>query len=183
MPTGVPLAIYAGRLVPVKRVDRLIGIWPAVRRAFPSAHLAIAGEGPLEGELKSKAGEGVQFLGGLADVRPLMQSADLLVLPSDAEGLPVSLVEAMACGLPCLATRVGGVPEAVADGETGLLIPPGDADRLREALLRLLADPALRESMGRQARLRVQEKYSLEQMALRTRALYLNVLRGGGIHP
>lgn len=181
LPTEALVAAYAGRLVPVKRVDRLIGIWPAIRQSIPNAHLAIAGSGPLEGELKTLAGDGVQFLGGLADVRPVMQAADILVLPSDAEGLPVSLLEAMACGLPCVATRVGGVPEALVDGETGLLIPPGDPDSLAAAILRLFKTPGLRAALSHKARERVLERYSLQEMALRTGALYQAVLNGEAV--
>ncbi len=176
IPADALLTAYAGRLVPVKRVDRLVTIWPEIRRSLPSAYLAIAGAGPLEGELKAAAGDGIQFLGGLADVRPLMQAADILVLPSDAEGLPVSLLEAMSCGLPCVATRVGGVPEAVIDGKTGLLIPPGDAESLSTAILQLLKTPNLRATLGRNARERILERCTLDQMALRTRALYQAVL-------
>lgn len=176
IPGDARVAVYAGRLVTVKRVDRLIGIWPGLRQSIPSAVLAIAGTGPLEGDLKAMAGPGILFFGGLADVSPLMQAADLLVLPSDAEGLPVSLLEGMACGLACVATRVGGVPEALSDADSGLLIPPGDAAQLEAAIRRLLENPGLRVEMGRKARQRILDRYTLEGMALQTRALYESVL-------
>jgi glycosyltransferase involved in cell wall biosynthesis len=181
IPVNAPVAVYAGRLVPIKQVDMLVSVWPRVRESCPDACLVVAGNGPLEDRLKEMASDGIQFLGGLEDVRPLLQAADVLVLPSDSEGLPLSILEAMSCGLPCVATRVGGIPEVISDGQNGILIPVRDPDRLVEAILKILLDPTIRESMGKRSRERILENYSLEKIAIQTSTLYQKVLQEKGI--
>ena len=115
------------------------------------------GQGQLEAEVQALhrelgLGDRCRLLGYRTDVKDLMAAADLFVLASAFEGLPVSIMEAMASGLPVVATAVGGVPEAVVDGETGLLVPPRDASALAGALLRLARDPDLRAAMATKAR-------------------------------
>src|SRR5439155_14661673 len=101
-----------------------------------------------------------------------MASADLLVLPSQTEGLPVVVLEAMAAGLPVVATHVGGIPEAVSDGETGLLVPPRDPDAVAEAIQRIVADAALRQHVVAAARRNVEARFGVGRMVEETAAAY-----------
>jgi glycosyltransferase involved in cell wall biosynthesis len=175
LPAHAPVALYTGRLEPEKRIDLLLAAWPAVRQAHPQARLLIVGGGPQEEHLRSSAGEGVYWLGPVADVLPFLQAADLFVLPSSTEGLSNALLEAMATGLPPLATAVGGAPDLIISGENGLLVPADDGPALEEALLSLLADPARLVALGRQARRRVVAGYALADVARRLRQLYERV--------
>ena len=102
------------------------------------------------------------WTGQRPDVHAIMAALDLYALPSLEESFPLSILEAMAAGLPVVATTVGGVPECVADGETGLLVPPADSDRLADAIIQLATDPLRRTEMGRAGRRRVLERFSAE---------------------
>jgi len=151
----------------------------------PGARLLLVGEGPLRESLEDltrelRLTEDVRFLGRRTDVADLLPALDLFVLPSVTEGLGVALMEAMAVGLPCVATRVGGVPEVVADGETGLLVPPRDPEALAEAMLRLLPDTALRRWMGQAGRRRVEEHFSIERMVADVERMYSALLAREG---
>jgi glycosyltransferase involved in cell wall biosynthesis len=119
----------------------------------------------------------VHFLGWRSDVARVMGAADVVVLPSLAEGLPLAVLEAMACGRPVVASAVGGVPEAVVDGRTGLLVPPGDAGALAEAIQRVLEDPAAGRRMGAEGRRRLEAHFSLDRVLGEVHALYDDVLR------
>jgi glycosyltransferase involved in cell wall biosynthesis len=118
----------------------------------------------------------VQFLGWRPDVADVLQAADVVTLPSRAEGLPLAVLEAMACARPVVATPVGGVPDAVVDEQTGLLIPPDDPDRLAAAILRLLRDRSLARRMGAAGRRRVEESFSLDSFASGVAAVYRELL-------
>ena len=108
------------------------------------------------------------------------QRATLAVLTSESEGMPVSLMEAAACGVPAVATAVGGIPELVAHEVTGLLTPPGNPQLLADALERLLGDPTLAARLGAAARHRVQSYFSLTRQVDRLLALWSGMLKGGG---
>lgn len=175
LPAG-PLAVYAGRLVPEKGLDVLLAAWPAVLRELPTAHLALVGEGEQRAALEAQAaglglGGQVSFTGGRDDVAPMLQAADLFVLPSYAEGLPVALLEAMACGLPAVATAVDGTVEVLEDGVTGWLVPPGDAAALARGLAAGLGS-ADAPARGERGRAQVARRYSLEQVVARYLDLY-----------
>jgi glycosyltransferase involved in cell wall biosynthesis len=134
----------------------------ALRKLEPGAYrAAIVGDGPDRTAVAAELGDAGELLGERDDVAEQLARADVFVLSSRSEGLPMAILEAMAAGLPVVATAVGGIPELVADGETGLLVPPGDADALAEALRRLVADPELRRRLGDAARTRVEERFSL----------------------
>jgi len=178
LPLDTPLVLFVGRLVPEKRVDMLTGTWGAIRAVAPGARLLILGSGPLEVELKQSAGEGVLFLGSQPDVIPYLQVSDLFVLPSSAEGLSLALLEALACGLPVIATAVGGNPEVLRQGETGWLIPPGDGNALCEAILALLHNSKMRAELGANGRAHVVRNYSLATMAERLVELYRQIQEG-----
>ncbi len=107
-----------------------------------------------------------------------MEKADLFVLPSHAEGLPMTVLEAMGAGLPVVSTRVGGIPEAVVDGETGILLEPGDVVCLAAALRTLAEDPGLRARMGVAGRDRVREKFSTDRFFASFRAIWRDALAG-----
>lgn len=179
LPAEAPIAIFAGRLERQKCVDHLMAVWPAVRAKIPNALLLIAGTGSQEKALQSLAGEGIHFLGSVKDTVAYLQSADLFVLPSAAEGLSNALLEALACGLPAVATRVGGNPEVVIPDKTGLLVPPGDLPALQEALLSLLSDPVQCAYLGQQGREYVVHNYDLKLTVEKLFALYQTIQRKG----
>jgi glycosyltransferase involved in cell wall biosynthesis len=139
--------------------------------------LVIVGEGPLRGELEKLAAEvappeSVSFAGYQAEPERWLAEMDVFALTSRSEGLPVSILEAWAAGVPVVASAVGGVPELIADGETGLLFPPGDEAALADCLERLLADRGLAERLARAGRERVEREFSLARMAETYQRLY-----------
>jgi glycosyltransferase involved in cell wall biosynthesis len=125
-------------------------------------------------------GQRVVFTGFRRDVPALLSAVSVSVLPSLSEGLSNVVLEAMAAGVPVVATSVGGTPEIVDDGVTGLLVPPRDAGALADAISSLLTDPARRQTIGEAGRRRVEERFSLEAMVLATEQLYERLLREAG---
>jgi glycosyltransferase involved in cell wall biosynthesis len=128
-------------------------------------------------------GDCVRLLGHRPDARRLLDAADVFVLPSLHEGMPLVAMEAMEAALPVVATRVIGSAEVIVHGETGLLAPAGDAPALGEALATLLADPALRARLGRAGRRRYLDHFTRPRMAARTRAVYAAVQESVGAVP
>lgn len=180
---GPPVLLSVGRLVPDKDHDTLLKAFGLVAARHPQAELWLVGDGPrrpaLQKQVLDLALNGrVRFLPGAADARAFYQRAHLLVLSSVTEALPNVVLEAMAVGLPVVATRVGAVPEAVVEGSTGLLVAPRDAVGLAEALHLLLTDPERREIMGRQGRERVLQHYSLATMVKRHEEVWTRLLWG-----
>jgi glycosyltransferase involved in cell wall biosynthesis len=146
-----------------------------LRARVPDVALQLVGTGYMEPTLRARAaamGDAVDFLGVLHDVRPVLEASDVVVLPSQLEALPTVLLEAGAMGRPVVATRVGGIPEIVEDGRTGLLVDVGDPDALADQLAQLLLDPPRARAMGCAARARVKERFSLPVQAAALRALY-----------
>ncbi|MDQ1256207.1 MAG: hypothetical protein QG656_803, partial [Candidatus Hydrogenedentes bacterium] len=138
----------------------------------------IAGDGPLRAKLEEQArasGADVRFLGLQIEPGPFYTLADVVVLPSAMEALPMTLIEAAAYGKPVVASAVGGILEVVRDGETGFLTPPGDVPQLRRALERC-KDPELRATLGRQAQTRWQTHFSLARFSEKLVAVYREVL-------
>jgi glycosyltransferase involved in cell wall biosynthesis len=159
-----PRIVTVGRLAAPKDPLTLIRALPALEPRPYS--LAFIGDGPergaVERELSARAvGHRVALLGDRRDVPELLAAADVFVLSSRSEGAPLSILEAMAAGLPVVASDVGGVGELVVDGETGLLVPPGDPARLAQALAHVLDDRALRERLGTAGRARARERFDL----------------------
>ncbi|HLK10440.1 MAG TPA: glycosyltransferase family 4 protein [Candidatus Binatia bacterium] len=147
----------------------------AAAAAAPGLRYVFCGDGGEMAALRRAAaplGGAVQFVGFRRDVAACLAAADVVALPSLQEGLGVAALEAMAAGRPVVASRVGGLGEVVLDGETGLLVPPGDAAALAAALARLGADPALRARLGAAGRARVLARYTVAQMAEGTLACY-----------
>jgi glycosyltransferase involved in cell wall biosynthesis len=124
--------------------------------------------------------QSVRFLGARRDVNELLSAVDLFVLPSDAEGLPLSVLEAMAAGLPIIATRVGGIPELVDDGEQGVLVTPGDSEGLAGAIERVIQDPSLRARLGQSARTRARGEFSLSVTVQNYDRVYRQALAAKG---
>lgn len=173
-----PVAVYAGRLVPEKRVDLLLDAWEAVVRRLPEARLWIVGDGPCADALMRRGVAGVEFVGRVENVDELLPLGDVFVLPSDTEGLSNAILEAMASGLPIVATDVGGASDLIAGGASGIVVPPGDAQRLSEALVQLLSAPEdVRREMGAKARDIVVASYSIEGTAGRLASLYRSLTR------
>ena len=171
-----------GRLVPIKGLEWLLKAAPQVLAQFPQACFVIIGDGPLLGELRqltSKLGIGLRvvFLGAREDVPECLAALDLFVLPSLNEGMGRVLLEAMAVGCPVVATRVGGIPDIVADGTTGLLVPPRDERALAEAILTLLRDRSRRAAYGEAARRHIDGRFDVETMVRSVERLYDEVWR------
>lgn len=171
-----PLVAFAGRLAPEKGLDVLLAAWPAVLARVPAARLLLVGAGDQRRSLEDQAralgvAASVTFAGGRDDVAPLLRAADLFVLPSFAEGLPVALLEAMACGLPCVATDIDGAAQVLRDGATGRLVPPGDQAALAAALVEgLTSDQAT--AWGQRGRALVAHQYALDAVVGQYLALY-----------
>lgn len=166
------LIIYTGRLSEEKRPINLIKAWPVIHKRFPNSFLIILGSGQQENTIRKQLSEGIFMLGEVNDVLPYLQSSDIFVLPSAAEGLSVSLLEAMACGLPSVATDVGGTPEVLVDKKRGLLVPSDDIQALQNAIIDLLQQPDIRTEMGKESREFVINNFSLEMAVDRLSKLY-----------
>jgi sugar transferase (PEP-CTERM/EpsH1 system associated) len=169
-----------GRLDPVKDHASLLRAFAALSGRDPDSILVIAGDGPCRDELQALAVSlgltpRVRFLGVRHDVAAVLPSFDVFVLPSIAEGISNTILEAMAAGLPVIATRVGGNPELVVDGETGRLVPREDPERLAAAIAGYVVDAALRSRHGDQARRRTLEQFSLAAMRDAYARLYVEL--------
>jgi glycosyltransferase involved in cell wall biosynthesis len=156
--------------------DIAVAATSALRSRFPELRLLIAGDGPDRAEIAGLAtalGDAAVLTGHRDDVPALLAASDVLLHPTARDAFPTAVVEAMAAALPTVATSVGGIPELVVDGETGLLVAPGaGADAVAGALGRLVGDPALRRRMGAAARSRFDERFTAERWAERLRAVY-----------
>lgn len=182
LPAQATIIVYAGRLVTEKRVDHLLKIWDSLRAKFFDAHLLVLGDGAEESRLREmskllKQG-GVQFAGRVDDAGSYFQAADIFVLPSSTEGLSNSMLEAMSCALPVLATKVGGAPDVIEHNVHGYLIPADDTDALQKGLETLLADKSMRLRLGAAARQRILSDVSLDSVSERLSALYHRLLNG-----
>jgi len=190
LPPHAPLVAVLSRLHPWKGIEYFLEAAMIVSRRFPEVRFLIVGEGqvvdsPYKRELEGYAvrlglGERVVFAGFRLDVPEILAEVAVSVLPSLSEGLSNVLLESMAAGAPVVATRVGGNPEVVEDGETGLLVPPRDPAALAQAICRLLDSPELASRFGQAGRERVIKRFSLERMVQATESLYLDLLNRAG---
>ncbi len=173
LPFGVPVVLFVGRLTVIKRPDRLIEAMSYVLARHPDAVLAVAGEGGLLEETRRRAeplGSAVRFLGWQPDIADLYVAADCVVLTSDSEGMPVTLIEAAMAGVPGVTTDVGSAREVVVDGVTGLVVA-SDASAVADGLLRLF-DVELRDRMGAAARARAEAEFGTRRLIADHEALY-----------
>jgi glycosyltransferase involved in cell wall biosynthesis len=195
LPSGAPVIGTVGRLDPIKNYPLLLSAFRRLLVRFPEAVLLIVGDGPERQRLESLARESgieanVRFLGMRRDVDRILPGLDVFVLSSFSEGMPVTLIEAMAAGVPVVATAVGGIPRVIRDGQEGLLvsgIPPNPlespepvvseyADCLAEAIGRLLDKPELGQALAARAATRACVEFSLETMCARYRRMYEEVI-------
>jgi glycosyltransferase involved in cell wall biosynthesis len=169
MPHGAPVVGTVGRLIPHKGGTHLVAAAALVVRQVPDTRFLILGRGDLRESLERQVKDlglerHVLFPGFCDDAWGVMRSLDIFVMSSVAESPGGTVLEAMACGCPVVATRVGGIPESVVDGESGLLVPPGDEPALASAIVRLLDDRTLRTRLGAAARRRVETAFSVTAM-------------------
>jgi glycosyltransferase involved in cell wall biosynthesis len=167
--------LFAGELSERKQPLQLAEALRRAHEADPRIVGIFAGDGPLSGALDSLAGEAVRPLGSRDDVDALLAAADIFALPSLWEGLPYAVLEALAAGVPVLASDGPGNPDAV--GEAGALFPAGDVEAMTNALLGLTKSPELRESLGEAGAARARERFSLDRMVEQTAAVYEEALR------
>ena len=168
-----------GRLTYQKGHEFLIQAMSKVVRHFPNAKTGICGDGPLRSQLEEQIKEAdlskqVFLLGAWEDVAPLLASADIFILPSRWEGLSRALMEAMAAGLPVIATQVDGIKDLITDGVNGLLVPSEDAEALGNSILQLIEDTEMRKRMGAAGQAHVLKNHSVDEMCLK----YYNVMLG-----
>jgi len=181
---GVPLVGIVGRLAPVKDHATFLHAAAQVLLEVPRAQFLVVGSGLLHRKVHEIAHElgieaHVHFLDGWADISEIFAALDLSVVSSEYEGCCNVILEAMAMGKPVVATAVGGNPELVIEGETGLLVPPKDPQRLAEAIVQVLHDPHHAKAMGYQARRLVEARFTLQRMVQETEQLYQQLLVRG----
>lgn len=174
---GRPTIGLVGRLVPEKGGERLLRSAVEVLRSRPDTMFVFVGEGPARDDLermgqKLGIGDHVIFTGSRRDMPAVYAALDIVVLPSRREGMPMTVIEAMAAGRPVVATRVGALDQVVAHGKTGLLVGYTDEAAFTRALVSLVSDPATAAGMGQEGRKRAVERFSAETMAMRYLELY-----------
>jgi glycosyltransferase involved in cell wall biosynthesis len=178
---GPPRVLAIGRLIPIKGHAVLLRALAAALTEVPDLELRIVGAGPLEQSLRSLAAElgieeRVRLLGHVEDVRPAIEASSFVVAPSLGEGFGLAALEAMERSRAVVASGVGGLLDIVADGETGLLVPPGDADALARAIVALASDPGRAARMGEAGRRRAERDFSEQRCVDRIERLYLEAL-------
>jgi glycosyltransferase involved in cell wall biosynthesis len=182
LPDGPRLAVV-GRLIPIKGHATLLEAVAAARQRVPELTLEIAGEGELGPELRATTtrlglDDAVSFLGRVAPATPVLERAAIVVVPSLGEGFGMVALEAMERGRPVIASAIGGLPEIVADGRTGLLVPPDDPAALADAIVELATDRARAAALGAAGRARALEEFSQERCTDRIEELYRAALAG-----
>jgi glycosyltransferase involved in cell wall biosynthesis len=170
IPPGAPVVGTVGRLTSVKRQDLLLKAFAQLRQRIPQAHLLIIGDGPLKAELQNLAKQfGIEqvthFVGYQAEPQKFLHLCDVFALTSASEGIPQALLEACAAGIPAVGSRVGGVPEVIEHGRTGLVFAHGDKDGLTACLVNLLHDPDFARSLAEAARSHVEAHFHIRRMA------------------
>jgi glycosyltransferase involved in cell wall biosynthesis len=186
IPAAAPVVGTVGRLDEIKRQDLLLRGFAAVRRAVPDAHLLLVGDGPQKEPLCRLAAdlrlnEVVHFAGYQSLPERYLHLMSVFALTSRLEGMPLAILEAWAARVPVVATRVGGVPHMIADGQTGVLIDAGDENALAAALTGLLTDPGRAARIGAAGRARVRERFGLDSMVEAYQGHYRDLLaRTGG---
>ncbi len=181
LPLSLPLVGTIGRLQPQKDHKTFLKASSLILKKFPKVHFLIVGGGSLRRELEDftknlEIEKNVHFLGERKDIEEILPLMDIFVLTSKREGFPITVLEAMACGVPVVATSVGGTPEIIEDGKTGFLIPPENPHLLSEAIINLLKNEELGKEMGKYGKERV-KLFSIEKMVKRTEFLYDKLLQ------
>jgi glycosyltransferase involved in cell wall biosynthesis len=177
IPDGAPIVGVVARLEPEKGHPTLLDAWARVLASVPNAHLLIVGEGSQREKLEAQAAAlgllgSATFTGRRDDVPAVTAALDVAVLPSYREAQGLSILEAMALSRPVVASAVGGIPEMIEDGRTGLLVPPRDPDALAAAIVRLLRDHPYADTLGRAGRELVHERFCVELMVRAVESIY-----------
>lgn len=183
---GAPFVlVHVSNFRPLKRVDDVVRVFAEARRRMPGTPLGLrlVGDGPERARVEALVRDlgleaSVEFLGERIDLPAVLRESDVFLLPSETESFGLAALEALACGVPVVASRVAGIPEVVADGEVGLLAPVGDVSGMATHVVRLLGDRALLERFSRAARRHVEAHFQLEPMVSRYEALYRRVVDG-----
>ena len=178
---AVPRLLCVGRLIPIKGHLVLLRAFAAAKETLPDLQLDVAGRGPLEPALKALAlelgiADSVRFLGHVSPIQQAIEGSAVVVVPSMGEGFGMVALEAMERARPVIAASIGGLGELVRDGETGLLVPAGEAEPLRDAIVRLAGDLELARAMGEQGRRRALSRFLQQFCTERTELLYLGAL-------
>lgn len=181
LPQDSLVVAYVGRVTRIKRPDRFLAVAREVRRAVPTARFLVCGDGELHDDLKTAADlrDSLHLLGWRADVETVFAATDVVLLTSDNEGMPLSLIEAGLAGVPAVATNVGSVGEVVQNGETGLLAGL-DVAELAQHTVRILRDDRLRSRMGKDARIWTAQRFGAERLVQDTHDLYASVATARG---
>ncbi|MFW2454384.1 glycosyltransferase [Methyloversatilis discipulorum] len=182
LPDGVPVLVVVAQLIPRKGHRFLLQAMPRILAGHPDTQVLFVGKGEEDATLRSEVARmGLQhcvlFLGYRQDIGDILRASDVLVHPATMEGFANVAMQAMAAGIPVVSSAVGGMPESVRDGVSGLLVPPCDPDALAGALLRLLADPALRAQFGRQGKDIVEREFTIDAMVEGNLAVYRELIR------
>ena len=179
---GTGHVVAVGRLDPQKDFPTLLQAWQRVEAQLPGARLSIAGAGPEETHLRAQMAalklERAQLLGFVTDVPKLLREADVYTQPSAWEGFGLAVAEAMACALPVVVSDADSLPEIVAHGRSGLVVPKGNAAALADALIKLLNDPDYASGLGRTAQADATARFSVERMVDDYAALYRELVPG-----
>lgn len=165
-----------GRLIPIKGFEVLLRAFARAREQLPELTLEIAGDGPLDAELRGQAGDGVTFLGRVTPIAPVLERAAAIVVPSRGEGFGMVALEAAERGRAAIVSDVGGLPEIVSHGDTGLVVPPGDEEALATAIVELFSDRERLRAYGAAARERALGQFSAGAAADGVEAVYRNLL-------
>ena len=174
-PASLRLAAV-GRLIPIKGFDLLLRAFGRARDRLPALTLEIAGAGPLDAELRANAPDGVTFLGRVSPATEVYERNAIVIVPSRGEGFGMVALEAAERGRPAIVTAVGGLPEIVADAETGVVVPPEDIELLARAIVTLAGDEELVRSYGAAARRRALDQFSAEAAADGVELVYRDLL-------
>jgi glycosyltransferase involved in cell wall biosynthesis len=185
VPENAVVALFGSRLEAQKDVPTLLEAFALLAERAPDVHLVIAGQGTLRPELEARAdalgvGSRVHFAGVRLDMPDILRACDLFVLSSTWEGLPMVILEALAAGCPIVSTAVGGVPTAITDGETGLLVPPRDPQAFASAMERVAGDASLRHRLAEAGKAVFAARFSADAMARRYEELYVAGCRARG---
>jgi glycosyltransferase involved in cell wall biosynthesis len=183
LPDGVPVLVVIAQLIVRKGHRFLLQALARVREVHPDVRVLFVGEGAEEANLRAQVSRDgldgcVRFLGYRNDIGDILRACDVLVHPATMEGFANVAMQAMAAGIPVVSSAVGGMPESVRDGVSGLLVPPGDPPGLAAALLRLLEDPALRSRLGEQGRRIVEQEFNTDAMVEGNLRIYRELLAG-----
>jgi N-acetyl-alpha-D-glucosaminyl L-malate synthase BshA len=176
-----PTLVHNSNFRPVKRVDDVIEVFARVSLQLPACELVLIGDGPERSRIERLVhergvGARVRFLGKQLHVAPILQKTDLFLLPSETESFGLAALEALSCGVPVVASRVGGLPEVISDGKNGALVPLGDVPAMARAALAILGDASLQARLGAGARATAVEKFPREPMVTRYEKYYERVI-------